>query len=115
MVSVSGEWRGSNTDKLYEELVWDILYYKRWNRRLCHLYSLGNDQRPLYLYSDIPQEHTFHHNLHRANIYEGIAKSTDRFSYTYFQNCIREWNQSDESIKSSPSVSVFKEGTYALN
>ena len=58
MVSVSGEWRGSNTDKLYEELVWDILYYKRWNRRLCHLYRLGNDQRDLYTYTLI-----YHRNI----------------------------------------------------
>ena len=34
--------------------------------------------------------------------------STNRFSHTYFQNCMREWNQSDESIKSSPTISVFK-------
>ena len=36
------------------------------------------------------------------------AKSTDGFSHTYFQTCMREGNQLDESIKSSPTVSVFK-------
>ena len=64
--------------------------------------------RDLYLYSEIPQERSFHHNLRRANVYEGNAKSTDRFSHTYFQNCMREWNQLNESIKSSSAVSVFK-------
>ena len=28
--------------------------------------------------------------------------------HTYFQNCLREWNQLDESIKNSPTVSMFK-------
>ena len=108
-LAVSGAWRGTNTDKLYEELSWGILYYRRWYRRLCHFYKLRNDQRPLYLYSQIPQERTLkHHNLHRANVYKANAKSTDRFSHTCFQNCMRECNQLDEFIKSSPAVSVFK-------
>ena len=91
-----------------------ILYYRRWYRRLCHFYKLRNNQRPLYLYSEIPQEHTFHHNLRRANIYEANAKSTDRFSHTYFQTCMREWNQLDECIKISPTVSVFKRELMSL-
>ena len=118
-LAVSAAWRGqhvrgTNTDKLYEELGWEILYYRRWYRRLCHFYKLRNNQRPLYLYSEIPQERTFHHNLCRANVYEANAKSTDRFSHTYFQNCMREWNQLDESIKISPTFSVFKRELMSL-
>ena len=64
----------------------------------------------LYLYSEIPQERAFHHNFRRINV-----KNTDRFSHTYFQNCMREWNQLDESIKNSPTVSVFKRELNALN
>ena len=36
VIAVSGAWRGTNTDKIYEELGWEIFYYKRWYRRLCH-------------------------------------------------------------------------------
>ena len=96
-------------DKLYEELSWGILlYYRRWYRRLCHFYKLQNNQRHLYLYSEILQERIFHHSLRRANVYEANAKSTNRFSHTYFQNCMREWNQLDESIKSLRTIPVFK-------
>ena len=62
-LAVSGAWRGTNTDKIYEELGWELLYYRRWYRRLCHFYKLLNDQRLLYLYNEIPQEHTFSYNL----------------------------------------------------
>ena len=31
-LAVSGAWRGTNTDKIYEELGWEILYYRRWYR-----------------------------------------------------------------------------------
>ena len=32
-LAVSGAWRGTNIDKLYEELDWESLYYCRWYRR----------------------------------------------------------------------------------
>ena len=98
-LAVSGAWRGTNTDKIYEELGWEILYYRRWYRRLCHLYKLQRDQRPLYLYNEIPHVRTFSYKLRRPNVFESSAKSTDRFTHTYFQNCVREWNQLDQSIR----------------
>ena len=98
----------TNTDKLYEELGWEIFYYMRWYRRLCHFYKLRNDQRPLYLFSEIPQERTLHYSLCRPIAYEPNVKSTEQFSHTYFQNYLGEWNQLDETIKNSPTVSVFK-------
>ena len=41
-LAVSGAWRGTNTDKLYEDLGWEIFCYRRWYRRrhLCHIYKL---------------------------------------------------------------------------
>ena len=107
-LAVTGAWRGTNTDRLYEELGWEILYYRRWYRRLCHFYKLRNDQRPFYLYSEIPLERKHHYNLRRPNVYEPNVISTNRFSHTYFQNCMREWNLLDETIKNSPTISVFK-------
>ena len=62
-LAVNGAWRGANTDKLYEELGWEILYYRKWYRRLRHFCKLRNDQRPSYLHSEISQERNFHHNL----------------------------------------------------
>ena len=67
-LAVSGKWRGTNTDKIYEELGWEILYYRRWYRPLCHFYKLQSDQRPLYLHNEIPHERTFSYNLRRTLI-----------------------------------------------
>ena len=75
-LAVSGAWQGTNTDKLYKELGWEVLYYKRWYRRLCHFCKLRHNQRPLYLYPEIPKERIFHYNLRRANVYEANAKSS---------------------------------------
>ena len=103
-----GGWRETNTDKLYEELSWEILCYRRWYRRMCHFYNLRNDQRPLYLFSEMPKERTLHYSLRRPSAYEPNVKSTERFSHTYFRNCLSEWNQLDEAIKNLSTISVLK-------
>ena len=87
-LAVSGAWRGTNTDKIYQELGWEMLYYRR-----CHFYELQSDQRPSYLYNEIPHERTFSYILRRPNVFESSAKSTERFTHTYFQNCDIEWKQ----------------------
>ena len=96
-LAVTGAWRGTNTDRLYEELGWTILQHRRWYRRLCHFYRLRNDQRPYYLYSEISQVCNLHCNLCRPNVNEPNVISTNRFSHTYVQNCMSEWNLSDET------------------
>ena len=113
-LAVTEAWRGTNTDRLYEEFGWEILYYRRWYGRLCYFYKLRNDQRPYYLYSEIPQEGNLHYNLPRPDVYEPNVISTNRFSHTYFQNCITEWNLLDETIKNSRTISVFKRELLCL-
>ena len=54
--AVTGAWRGTNTDRLCEEVGWEILYCRKCYVRLCHFYKLRNYQRPYNLYSEIPQE-----------------------------------------------------------
>ena len=69
-LAVSRALRGTNTDKIYEELGWEIRYYRKWYRRLSHFYKLQSDQRPLYLYNEIPHERTFSYKLRRPNLCE---------------------------------------------
>ena len=82
---VSGAWHGTNRQKLHEELGWKSLYHRRWYRRLTHFYKLKNTQSPLYLYSLIPAERGLRYNLRMPHPYD---PQTERFSNTYFQNCI---------------------------
>ena len=81
---------------------------------LMSVYKLQNDQRLYYLYSEILQERNLHYNLHRPIVYKPNVISTNRFSHTYFQNCMRDWNLLDETIKNSPIISVFKQELLCL-
>ena len=43
-------------NRLCEKVGWEILYYRKWYRRLCHFYKLRNYQRTYNLYSEISKE-----------------------------------------------------------
>ena len=95
---VSRAWRGTNIDRLYEELGWESLYYSRWYRRFCHFFKLTMNQSPVYLYQLVPPLQSVKYILCEANVYENNVELANRFAFTHFQNCIKEWNQLDLSI-----------------
>ena len=48
-LAVAGAWRGTNRQRLYEELGWESLYHRRWYRRLRHFFNLVRSQSSCYL------------------------------------------------------------------
>ena len=84
--AVTGAWRGTNRQRLYEELGWESLYQRRWYRRLCHFFKLKSPHHPEYLYAEIPPERQVMYNLRSARLYEQNIGRTVRFSNTYFQH-----------------------------
>ena len=75
------------------------LYERRWYRRLCHFYSLKMSTTPQYLCEEIPPERDLPYNLRHARVYDQNIPRTVRFSNTYFQNVLYEWNLLDDGIK----------------
>ena len=107
-LAVTGAWRGTNIDRLYEELGWKSLYYRKWYRGLCHFFELTMNRSPMYLYTISSTLTISQYNLRRAIVYESNAERTNRFASTYFQNCIKEWNQLDIYVRSSQTISDLK-------
>ena len=107
-LAVSGAWRGTNRNKLYEELGWEYLYHRRWYRRLIHFFKLRQSESPQYLYNLVPPVHEVKYELRLPRVFEQRTERTNRFSNTYFQNCSYEWNQLDSSIQSCQNISEFK-------
>ena len=106
--AVSGAWRGSSRQKLYDELGWENLYHRRWYSRMTHFCKLRSTRSPLYLYNLIPPERDLNYNLRMPYDYDQHIERTTRFSHTYFQNCVSEWNRLDVSMRSSQTISEFK-------
>ena len=57
-----------------------------------------------------PWPHWSHHFRRpcRVIVYENNVERANRFARTYFQNCIKEWNQLDVSTRSSQTISELK-------
>ena len=47
-LAVTGAWRGTSRDKLYDELGWESLNFRRWSRRLILFYKIVNNLTPDY-------------------------------------------------------------------
>ena len=62
-LAVTGAWRGTSRQRLYEELGWETLYHRRWYRRLCHSFSQIKSKSPEYLFIEAPQERQLVYNL----------------------------------------------------
>ena len=91
-LAITGAWRGTSRQRLYDELGWEDLYHRRWFRRLCHFYNLRKSRQPEYLFDEIPATREISYSLRNVNEYDAAVCRTNRFSNTYFQNVLLEWN-----------------------
>ena len=53
-LAITGSWKGTNLNKIYDELGWESLTDRRWCRRLFHFYKIQNNLTPPYLKDPIP-------------------------------------------------------------
>ena len=106
-LAVTGTWRGTSRQKLYEELGWETLYHRLY-RRLTHFFCLRRSKSPEYLFNEIPQERQLTYNLRNPSAYEQPAARAVRFSNTYFRNTLFEWNSLDSEIQNATTIAQFK-------
>ena len=113
-LSVSGAWKGTNRQNPYDELGCEDLYHRRWYRSLCHFYNLRRTASLGSLFDEISPELEQSYNLRQHRVYEQNISRTTRFSHTYFQNVLYEWNLLNNNIKNSQSISEFKRILLAI-
>ena len=106
-LAVTGTWRGTNRQRLFNELGWETLYDRRWYRRLCHLFSLINSKSPEYLYSELPQARQMQYSLRNLSCFEQPVSRTARFASTYFHDALFEWSLLDDETRNSKSLFQF--------
>ena len=113
-LAVTGTWRGTSRQKLYEELGWETLYHRRWYRRLTHFFCLRRSKSPEYLFNEIPQERQLTYSLRNPSAYEQPAARTVRFSNTYFRNTLFEWNSLDSETQNATTIAQFKKKLLSI-
>ena len=88
-LAVTGAWRGSSRQRLYNELGWESLYDRGWHRCLCHFFVVKKQRSPQYLFTKIPNER----QLTYPCVYDQNIGRTNRFANTYIQNTLLELNK----------------------
>ena len=87
-LAVSRAWKGTNTDKLPEELGWETLGNRRCYRRLCLFYKIVNNQPPEYLRDYVPDENRNYNQLRHINVFIYENSSSQRHSKILFPYCV---------------------------
>ena len=112
-LAITGCWRVSNQNSLYEELGWESLSDRRWSRRLIQFYKIKNDMTPNYLKDKIPLfRGRSLRNDNETHIQE-IMCTIAKYQNSFFPDAIRSWNNIGNDFCSSQSLGIFK--TNLLN
>ena len=78
-LAITGAWKGTSLNKIYEELGWESLTARRWSRRLIHFYKIQNNYTPPYLKSPIPPPRTHLYGIRSGNVRREITCKTNRY------------------------------------
>ena len=107
-LAVTGAWRGTSREKLYNELGWESLDNRRWCRRLTLFYKITNNLTPDYTRDPIPPLHQSEYSLHNQDVIGQLRPRAERFKSSFYPSCLMEWKKLDHSIKASPTIASFK-------
>ena len=114
-LAVTGAWKGTSREKLYEELGWESLSLRRWSRRLVLVYKIVNDITPGYTRYPIPQLPQAMYSFRNADVIGQIRARTASFKTSFYPDCLSEWNKLDPEIRLSPSLSILKQNYRNLS
>ena len=112
--AVTGAWKGTNRDKLNEELGWEPLHLRRWFRRLTVFYKIMHGQTPQYLVDPVPplRRHLFGTNI--RNELHPMCWRTQRFKNSFYPDAVKNWNNIGPEMRQTDEISTFKSTLKAM-
>ena len=113
-LAVTGAWRGTSRDKLYNELGWESLDNRRWYRRLTLFYKVSKNHTPDYTRDPIPPLHQSEYSLRNQQVTGQLRPRTERFKSSFYPSCLMEWSKLSHLIRASPTIASFKSKLLVL-
>ena len=107
-LAVTGAWKGTNRDKIYDELGWEPLHLRRWFRRLTVFYKIMHGLTPQYLVEPVPplRRHLFGTSI--TNDLHPMRWRNTRFKNSFFPDAVKCWNDIGPEIRNLDKISKFK-------
>ena len=113
-LSITGAWKGTNLNKIYDELGWEPLTDRRWSRRLFHFFKLHNILTPPYLKTQIPPRRTHLFGSRSVNVLNEIRCKSKNYSNSFYPDSIKCWNNIGPELRNSPNLKSFKVSILSL-
>ena len=107
-LAATGMWKGTNRDKVYDELGWEPLHLRRYFRRLTIFYKIMNDLTPPYLREPVPPPRTHLYGTSATNDLYSLKCRTQRFRNSFFPDVVESWNNLGPELRNLPTLSSFK-------
>ena len=103
-LAITGCWKGSSRDRLYEELGWESLSDRRNNNRIFQIYKIISKPTLSYLKDKLPPCRI--HFL--THVFRVFRYRTNRYSYSFFPDATSSWNFYISQFEYFPTYSCLK-------
>ena len=113
-LAVTGAWRGTLREKLFDELGVGYFNLHRRSRRLVLLYKILNILKPDYTRIPISLLSELFYSPCENNVVGQICARSTSYKTSFYPHCLSEWNKVDHEIRLSPSVSSFRNKFLSL-
>ena len=84
-LAITGTWKGSSRNKLYNELGWESLSYRRWMRRLILMYKIHRNMTPSFFKYNLPPLRQFLYGTRNPLNYREFICNTERYKIIFSQ------------------------------
>ena len=83
-LAITGAWKGSSLNKVYDELGWESLADRRYCRRLFQFYKIRNNLTPAYMRDHLPPEVSHSHRTRSDFVFHDIKCNSDSYKRRVF-------------------------------
>ena len=113
---ITGAFKGTSRERLYQKLGLESLKDRRWHRKLCCFYKIVKGLSPKYLtlYLQLHNNPIYLNRSTAKNIVKQTASRVVHFNNKFFPCCSQEWNNLSDDIKSLTSPISFKKALLSF-
>ena len=111
---VTGTWKGTSANKIYEQLGWESLSDRRWFRRLVQFFKIQNGLTPEYLRDPVPSPRTHLFGTRSGNDVPNIICKTTSYIDSFYPHAVKIWNDIGPDLRKPTRLSIFKSNILRL-
>ena len=113
-LAVTGTWKGTSSNKIYEQLGWESLSDRRWFHRLVQFFKIQNGFTPTYLKTPVPCPRNHLFGTRNENDLHSIKCRTNAYLHSFYPHSVKIWNEIGPTLRQVPSLSIFKSNVLKL-